>query len=109
MISKFISEQGSRIACLGLIDKLAPLLTESDRLNLLAVTPTEAEEYDKQIQEQLELFTAVEAAREDVETYMNSRFDDAASVGTYRSMSIRSQAAPIPGNEETQKTSFADQ
>ncbi|EFX65688.1 hypothetical protein DAPPUDRAFT_117059 [Daphnia pulex] len=81
-IDKLIKERGSRRACLGLLNKLDDMLATVERLNLLVVDPSDADEFSKQAQIQIDLFTLIESKKEDVEAYVTLRADDESSVGS---------------------------
>ncbi len=70
MINKLIADNGSRRACRGLVDKLDSMYAETKRLNLLAVTPIDAEEFGRQAVIQIALFTQMETAKEDVDGFI---------------------------------------
>ena len=76
MIGKLIREGGSRLACQGLANKLDYMLAATERLNLLLVDPGDAEEFQRQVTVQLNLFAVIEAVKENVDDYVLSRADD---------------------------------
>jgi DNA mismatch repair ATPase MutS len=105
-IDKLIKERGSRRACLGLLNKLDDMLATVERLNLLVVDPSDADEFSKQAQIQIELFTLIESKKEDVENYVTLRADDESSVGScihsVKSVPPATRPPAADRNEETQ-------
>jgi hypothetical protein len=81
-IDKLTKERGSRRACLGLLNKLDDMLATVERLNLLVVDPSDADEFSTKAQIQIDLFTLIESKKEDVEAYVTLRADDESSVGS---------------------------
>ncbi|KAK4017436.1 hypothetical protein OUZ56_032747 [Daphnia magna] len=91
MINKLIADNGSRRACHGLVDKLDSIYADTERLNLLAVMPNDAEEYGRQAAIQIALFTQIETAKKDVDGFIDSRADEASSMASFQPLSIRSE------------------
>ena len=91
MINTLIADNGSRRACHGLVDKLDSMFADTERLNLLAVMPNDAEEFGKQAAIQIALFTQIETAKEDVDGFIDSRADEASSIASFQPLSIRSE------------------
>jgi hypothetical protein len=82
------------------------MLATVKRLNLLVVDPSDADEFSKQAQIQIDLFTLIECKKEDVEAYVTLRADDESSVGSCM-QSVKSvppaTGPPAPDrNQETQ-------
>jgi len=63
MINNIIECRGSRRACRALVKKIDPMFEETERLNLIAVSPNGTEAYDKQVAIQLAIFTAIETIK----------------------------------------------
>ena len=91
MINTLIADNGSRRACHGLVDKLDSMFADTERLNLLAVMPNDAEEFGRQTAIQIALFTQIETAKEDVDGFIDSRADEASSIASFQPLSIRSE------------------
>lgn len=91
MINTLIADNGSRRACRGLVDKLDSMFADTERLNLLAVMPNDAEEFGRQAAIQIALFTQIETAKEDVDGFIDSRADEASSIASFQPLSIRSE------------------
>ncbi len=83
-----IADNGFRRACRGLVDKLDSMLADTERLNLLAVMPNDAEEFGRQAAIQIALFTQIETAKEDVDGFIDSRADEASSIASFQPLSI---------------------
>lgn len=102
-ISKLIKERGSRKACLGLLNKLDDMLATVERLNLLVVDPSDADEFSKQAQIQIDLFTLIELKKEDVEAYVTLRADDEWScMQSVKSVPPTTRHSTLERNEEIQ-------
>ncbi|EFX64006.1 hypothetical protein DAPPUDRAFT_118625 [Daphnia pulex] len=105
-IEKLIKERGSRRACLGLLNKLDDMLATVERLNLLVKDPSDADEFSKQAQIQIDLFSLIESKKEDVEAYVTLRADDESSVGScmqsIKSVPLATRPSAPDRNEEIQ-------
>ena len=92
MINNIIESRGSRRACRALVKKIDSMFEETERLNLIAVSPNDSDAYDEQVAIQLALFTAIETIKENVESFEEQLLEEPLSTYSFRTPSIRSEA-----------------